>query len=215
MNVLSLDCSTTKASAQLWCDGKPGPAVAWEAERARHEGLFDRLRVLLAEAGWSWVELGLYVVGRGPGAYSGLRVSLLAVQALAEPGGVPVMAVSSMEAMALGLMVRHGLDELTVVGDARRDSFWHGRCVRATLLQSPVEWSVAKLSEASNVLSGARNLVSPHGDSLRALRETVGGHWLDGAPVPTAADVYALVMARRAAGAASDPLLPLYLHPAV
>ena len=56
-------------------------------------GIADRTRVKLAD-------VGAIVVVNGPGSFTGVRVGLSAVKGLAEPGQIPVMAVSRLAVLA-------------------------------------------------------------------------------------------------------------------
>src|SRR5262245_28964878 len=142
MKLLSLDCSTTNANVALFENDQAIASKAWFEQRARHEGLFEIVDGLIKSTGWTYSDINLFAVGRGPGAYSGLRVSLLAVQALAAPGNAPVVAVSSMDALAMNLMKTHGLQDITIIGDARRDSIWFGHADAANIVKHPVKWAV-------------------------------------------------------------------------
>jgi len=55
---------------------------------------------LLAEHGAKLGEVGAIVVVSGPGSFTGVRVGLSAVKGLAEPGQIPVVAVSRLAVLA-------------------------------------------------------------------------------------------------------------------
>lgn len=55
---------------------------------------------LLAEHGANLGEVGAIVAVRGPGSFTGVRVGLSAVKGLAEPGQIPVVAVSRLAVLA-------------------------------------------------------------------------------------------------------------------
>jgi tRNA threonylcarbamoyladenosine biosynthesis protein TsaB len=62
--------------------------------------LIPTLSAALAETGKQRSEIGLLVVTSGPGSFTGLRVGLSTVKALAEVLHVPVVAISVLEAIA-------------------------------------------------------------------------------------------------------------------
>jgi len=216
MRLLSLDCSTTTASLALIDDSGLVAERVWFEERARHEGLFEFGVAAMAEAGWRWEELTLFTVGRGPGAYSGLRVSLLAAQAWAAPGRIPVVAVSSMEAAAMALMDREGLDALLVVGDARRQSVWYGEVRRACLDTDPTSWQVIGREEFVTKMSPGLSIASPHREVLTDLRAAnLSIRWHDDPLIPRAVDVARLAQRRLTSPIPPEALTPLYMHAAV
>ena len=50
---------------------------------AASAGLVPALRAVLDEVGWTWRDVNLWVMGRGPGAFTGLRTAAAVVQGLA------------------------------------------------------------------------------------------------------------------------------------
>jgi len=215
MNVFSIDCSTTMGSIARFKDGCVIQSAAWHEQRARHEGLFAAISQQMQ--GHDWLsDVDVFAVGRGPGAYSGLRVSLLGAQALAAPSSTNVMAVSSMEALALHTAQFTGVKDLTIVGDARRDSVWLGRFHLQNVDEGPMKWRVVKRDEILSLLSPESMLMTPHWDELAFLRDiTKEYQWLDGSQRPTAEQVGILAIRRLNSGSMPEPATPLYLHPAV
>jgi tRNA threonylcarbamoyl adenosine modification protein YeaZ len=216
MKLLSLDCSTTTASLSLIGDAGLVSERVWFEERARHEGLFEAGVSAMAEAGWRWEELSLFTVGRGPGAYSGLRVSLLAAQAWAAPNQFPVVAVSSMEAAALELMEQNNLNDLLVVGDARRKSVWFGHVRRELINHMPTVWHVIAHDQFAAQVPPNTMVATPHPDALAALKLTIEpARWLPETVTPNARAVARLAQMRIKDGMTPEALVPIYMHAAV
>jgi tRNA threonylcarbamoyladenosine biosynthesis protein TsaB len=63
--------------------------------------LVPQIVALLAHHGFSKNDIGAFVVASGPGSFTGLRVGLAAIKALAEILGKPIAAVSLLEVIAL------------------------------------------------------------------------------------------------------------------
>jgi tRNA threonylcarbamoyladenosine biosynthesis protein TsaB len=63
--------------------------------------LVPQIAALLAKHGFNKREIGAFAVASGPGSFTGLRVGLAAIKALAEVLGKPIAAVSLLEAVAV------------------------------------------------------------------------------------------------------------------
>ena len=62
--------------------------------------LVPQIAALLKKHGYSKSDLGAFAVASGPGSFTGLRVGLAAVKALAEALQKPIVAISLLEAVA-------------------------------------------------------------------------------------------------------------------
>ena len=63
--------------------------------------LVPQIAALLAKHGFTKNDIGAFAVASGPGSFTGLRVGLAAIKALAEILGKPIAAVSLLEAVAV------------------------------------------------------------------------------------------------------------------
>ena len=194
MKLLALEFSTETASLALLADGAVVAAQPVDAGQRRSQGLFDAAAALLQGAGWTLAGVEAFAVGRGPGSYTGLRVSLTAANGWALPAGKPVWTVSSGAALAAEVLAeRPDLAEVVVSGDARRGRIWAGRFVRDVrhLVRQAGDW---KLLPAD-----ARG------------REWPEAHWVAAGRAPKAEWVGRLFCT----GGPGEELQPIYLHPAV
>jgi tRNA threonylcarbamoyladenosine biosynthesis protein TsaB len=64
--------------------------------------LVPQIAALLEKHGYSKTDLGAFAVASGPGSFTGLRVGLAAIKALAEALRKPIVAISLLEAVACG-----------------------------------------------------------------------------------------------------------------
>jgi tRNA threonylcarbamoyl adenosine modification protein YeaZ len=192
VKLLALEFSTDAASLALLEDGAVVATLAVDASQRRSQGLFDAVAGLLSRTGWTLAEVDTFAVGRGPGSYTGLRVSLTAANGWALPGGKSVWTVSSGAALAAEIFAEHsGISQVVVSGDARRGTIWAGLFERGGNVRQVGEW---KLSPAE-----ARG------------KEWAAAHWIEPGRMPQAEWVGKLFFA----GGASEELQPIYLHPAV
>jgi tRNA threonylcarbamoyladenosine biosynthesis protein TsaB len=194
MKVLALEFSTAAASLALLADGAVVAAAAVDAGHRRSQGLFDAVAALLKRAGWTFGDVGAFAVGRGPGAYTGLRVSLTAANGWALPENKPVWTVSSGAALAAEIFAeRPEIAQVVVSGDARRGMIWAG------LFERGQGVGVRQAGDWRLLPASARG------------PEWAEAHWAEPGRAPKAEWVGRLFFA----GGASEELQPVYLHPAV
>jgi len=90
------------------------------------ERLLPFVRAVLAEAGFQLAKLDAIVFGQGPGSFTSLRIGIGAVQGLAWGAGLPVVPVSSLQALA-SQPDSAGISEVQVATDARMGEVFHCR----------------------------------------------------------------------------------------
>lgn len=100
MIILALDTTTRGGSAAVLDDDAVLAVRAGDASRTHGERLPAELAAVLADAGLALEAVGLLAVASGPGAFTGLRIGLAAMQGIALTRGVPVVGVSALEALA-------------------------------------------------------------------------------------------------------------------
>jgi tRNA threonylcarbamoyladenosine biosynthesis protein TsaB len=101
MLVLAVDTSTRAGSLAILREGRLLGVRASCATQPHASGLFVDLQGLLDELGISLATFDAFAVAAGPGSFTGLRIGLTAAKAWAEAFSRPVVAVSSLEAIAL------------------------------------------------------------------------------------------------------------------
>jgi tRNA threonylcarbamoyladenosine biosynthesis protein TsaB len=100
MKVLGIDTATEACSVALWQDGAISKRFA-HAGRSHSELLRPMVAEVLAEAGLRVADIDAFAGGIGPGSFAGLRIGVAFVQGLAAAHDRPVVAVTSLELLAL------------------------------------------------------------------------------------------------------------------
>jgi tRNA threonylcarbamoyladenosine biosynthesis protein TsaB len=127
MKLLALDTATDWCSVALWQDGEIASREA-RAERGHGGQVLTLIDALLAEAGIALGALDALAFGRGPGAFTGLRLAASVTQGLAFAAGLPVIPVSDLRALAQQLpLPPHQDARVLVCHDARMgEVYWGG-----------------------------------------------------------------------------------------
>ncbi|MDR0993242.1 MAG: tRNA (adenosine(37)-N6)-threonylcarbamoyltransferase complex dimerization subunit type 1 TsaB [Verrucomicrobiota bacterium] len=195
MNVLALEFSTDQASVALLKDGEVAARANVAAGLRKSQELFPAVERLLASVGWAFQEVDVFAVGRGPGSYTGLRVSLTAAQGWALPAGKTVWTLSSAAALAAEWLAENpSAPSVVVWGSVRRQSVWAAEFERDGL-----RGNVRRNGEWRVLAEEARMEAWPN------------AFWVEAGRAPQAEWVGRLYFMQRA----SEELEPIYLHPAV
>lgn len=124
MNILAIDTATEACSVALESAGEV--IMRYQVTRQQHaQLLLPMIDELLAEANLTTQALDVLVMGRGPGSFTGLRITAAAVQAIALVADCPVVRISSLAAMAHRAWREHALNYCVALIDARMNQvYW-------------------------------------------------------------------------------------------
>jgi len=217
MNLLAIDTSTESCSAALLCGG----ALSERSELAprRHaELILPMIDSLLIEAGLSRRQLDGIAVGRGPGAFTGVRLGISVAQGLALGLDIPVVPVSSLAALAHEAPGEADNAILAVI-DARMGEIYAGAFRRSPDDQvTPImDEMVGRATEFTFPQSKNWTVVgsgwAAYKDALAARLPAPPRH-ADGARYPQARAIARLAQPQFAAGRGVSPeyALPVYLR---
>jgi tRNA threonylcarbamoyladenosine biosynthesis protein TsaB len=187
----------------------PGDAARTHAERLPGE-----LSRVLEMAGKTKAQIDLLAVATGPGAFTGLRIGLAAMQGLAMTLDKPVIGVSALEALAAQIPVREA-DVVIPWMDAQRGDVFAMLIDAATemTLETPAAANPAALLDAwRHHLAGKRAIFI--GDATSRDAAVITAHGTIRAATPIAAQIGQIGLRRAARGEAGPPhaLEPIYVR---
>lgn len=135
MRLLALDGSLARASAALWADGAVVAHRAVAGERMQPTALPPLAEEVLHGAG----TLDAVAVVVGPGGFTGLRTAIALAEGIALGHGVPVIGVTTGEALAAALpdAIRAGREVWAAV-DTKRGKIALERIAPGGLLAAPL-----------------------------------------------------------------------------
>lgn len=125
MKLLALETSTEACSAALAVDGVIVESFQ-VAPRAHTELILAMVDRLLADAGLTLRQLDRLAFGRGPGAFTGVRIGTGVVQGLAYALDLPVVPISTLAALADGARRESGARRVLAAIDARMGEVYWG-----------------------------------------------------------------------------------------
>ena len=203
MRLAAIETSTPWCSVALWSDGELAALERFAGQR-HSELVLPMLESLFKDGK---IEIDAVAFGAGPGSFTGLRIACALAQGLALPRALPVLGVSTLEALAEESGARRvvacidaRMREVYYAALEKHDARWRevipAQCIAPQEAPRPAgEGWVACGSgfEAYGDLGFARTLAQVH---------------------PTAAAVAALAAPRLAAGEGVDAALaaPVYLR---
>ncbi|MBS0377731.1 MAG: tRNA (adenosine(37)-N6)-threonylcarbamoyltransferase complex dimerization subunit type 1 TsaB [Proteobacteria bacterium] len=222
MKILALDTATENCSAALLIDGA---LIGREAllARGQSERILPMVQEVLAEGGVSLAGLTAIAFGRGPGAFTGVRLAASITQGLAFGAGLPVIPVSDLRALALRAFYEvPGTSRALVCTDARMGEVYCGACehtladpaapaaAEAVLAPGRVSLPASWDSGPAPLLAGSGFAAYP--DLERNLRR--GGSQVRPALWPRAHEVATLAVREAHAGRMLPPeaAVPVYLR---
>ncbi len=220
MKTLAIEISTDTGSIALLEGRETVFERDWRESRDERQGFFTLLHEVAQAECLCLESVDTFVVGVGPGSFAGLRMAVSAACGLAAPGGRRVVGISSAEAVAWAVMGETDADEVVVWGDARRNELWAMRFGRGAAWPErrsgmmvggfgvvPEEWARSKalwVTADGDRIGPRLKLICPPGVECVEKRM-----------LPAARHLGWLGVVKREAGEATEPLLPVYVHPAV
>ncbi|MCW9035509.1 MAG: tRNA (adenosine(37)-N6)-threonylcarbamoyltransferase complex dimerization subunit type 1 TsaB [Rhodospirillales bacterium] len=125
MKILALDTATNACSVALRFNGELKARLFEEMPRGQSEALVPMVLDCLEQGGTTFEELDALAVTIGPGAFTGLRIGLSTARALALAAKLPLIGVTSLEAVAHGISEDERKDHnILVVLDAKRSDVY-------------------------------------------------------------------------------------------
>ncbi len=147
MNILAIDTSGNFLSLAIWQDG-----VITEhhqlAKQNQASIIYQELDALFNKANLQLKDCDAIAFGKGPGSFTGLRIGVSTAKALAHVRNIPMVEVSSLEALAMV-----GFNNVCAVMDARRDTVY-----TAIYGDNPLKETQIAISDLKEILQQYDNI---------------------------------------------------------
>ena len=152
-------------------------SVEAEARRASNTQLLPRIDAALAEHGVAREDIACVAVGRGPGSFTGVRIAMATAKGIASALEVPLVSVSSLDAVAWNAWAAGERGPLSVVADAMRKEVYP---VRYLLNDTGIERleadRVVKAEDAARELAAEGDLSGSASATVPSRSDSPGSH---------------------------------------
>lgn len=214
MKLLAFETATEACSVALWVDGEV--LERFEIAPRRHtELVLPWAEALLQEAGIARQQLDAIAVGRGPGAFTGVRLAVAIAQGVALALDRPVVPVSTLAALALPAKASGPV--LAAIDARMGEVYWgafapHGDDLQPLMAECVVKPEAVAIPAGGTWWGMGTGFAAVEGALVRHLGGQLRGS--DANALPHAASVARLAALAYARGGAVPPerLEPAYLR---
>ncbi|MEB3754551.1 tRNA (adenosine(37)-N6)-threonylcarbamoyltransferase complex dimerization subunit type 1 TsaB [Acinetobacter sp. MD2(2019)] len=207
MKLLALETANEQCSVCLVNDDQPVFFQLDNQAKAQTRTLLPLIEQGLQQNDWQTSQLDVIAFSRGPGSFSGVRINAAVTQALAWANDLPVVAVSTLQALAQAAYRLQQLTQVTAVLDARMQEVYianfvldaHG-IMQAVSEEKLLSYAAAQAEIQFTVVGSGAHLLQPE--------NTFGDI------TPTAQDIasIAIELAKQQHWVSAEQALPVYLR---
>ncbi len=105
MKILSLDSATESATAAIIEDNKLLGEITFNYKKQHSVIMMPMIDKLLINTNLSILDIDGFVVSKGPGSFTGLRIGMATIKGLVQATKKPFISISSLDALANNLIV--------------------------------------------------------------------------------------------------------------
>ncbi len=167
MKLLSIDTSTKNFSLAI---SKGGRVIRYRNKvlgRKLSSSIIPEIKVLLKKAQMTLADLDGFVIGLGPGGFTGLRVGLSTIKGLAFATNKPVVGISSLDVLAMNVK-ENGM--VCAICDARRNMIYAGFYEKKNILKKMGKYLLTDIQTVLNQIDTKTILI---GDGIKVFKEEI------------------------------------------
>lgn len=165
MIVLSIDSASKVATAALLDENNLIAEYTINNKMEHSTLIMDMVDKLLSDSNLSIDDIDGFIVSKGPGSFTGLRIGMATVKGLSFGTNKPYVSISSLDALAYSLVSFDGI--ICPIMDALRDSVY--TCLYKSnngKLEKLIDYSALELDDLIKILKDKNEKVIFTGDGL-------------------------------------------------
>ncbi|AEG59024.1 tRNA (adenosine(37)-N6)-threonylcarbamoyltransferase complex dimerization subunit type 1 TsaB [Desulforamulus ruminis] len=170
MFVLGIEAATPVAGVAVVEKGRIMAERLVNNRRTHSVNLLPMIKAVIEESGITPAQINGIAVSSGPGSFTGLRIGMTTAKTLALVWQVPIIGVSTLEALALPLAARGQV--VCPILNARKNevyaAIYKGTADRPQLLLGPLAVSIKELAHGLEAWAGAVTFL---GDGVPEFKE--------------------------------------------
>lgn len=170
MKILSLDSATECASCAVLDDDKLLGEINFNYKKQHSVILMEMIDNLLKNVKLDVKSLDGFVVSKGPGSFTGLRIGMAIAKGLSQGSRKPFVSVSSLDALAYNLAYTDGL--VCPILDALRNNVYTALyCFEGETLKRISDYMVISIDELIDIVSAKNMPVTFIGDAISKFKD--------------------------------------------
>lgn len=171
MKILGIDTATLVCSVAVVSADKMLAEYTLQVKKTHSERLLPLIAAVLEDTGLTPADLDGVAVAGGPGSFTGLRIGMVTAKALGQALDLPLIAVSTLEALAAQNPHFPGI--ISPILDARRSQVYNALFRPGTPLTRLTEDRALSLDELLAELSAQSENVLFTGDAVPLYQQTI------------------------------------------
>ncbi len=172
MKILSLDSATEAATCAVIENDKLLGEITFNYKKQHSVILMTIIDTLLKQIGTNIKDIDGFVVSKGPGSFTGLRIGMATVKGLSEGTGKPYVSISSLDALANNLPFTDGI--LCPILDALRGNVYSAiYTYNENKLKRLTDYMVISMDELLTMLKSKESSVTFIGDATYLYKDKI------------------------------------------
>jgi tRNA threonylcarbamoyl adenosine modification protein YeaZ len=170
MKILSLDSATEAATCAVIEDNRLLGEITFNYKKQHSILVMSMIDNLLKSLKMDINSLDGFVVSKGPGSFTGLRIGVSTIKGLSQGTGKPFVGISSLDALAYNLAYTEGI--ICPIIDALRDNVYTGLYTFVdNKLQLIGDHMIISIDDLISVINEKNNKVCFIGDAIYKFKE--------------------------------------------
>ncbi|WP_251861521.1 tRNA (adenosine(37)-N6)-threonylcarbamoyltransferase complex dimerization subunit type 1 TsaB [Clostridium sp. Marseille-Q2269] len=172
MKILSIDSATECASCSVLDEDKLYGEINFNYKKQHSTILMSMIDTLLKNIDCDISSIDAFVISKGPGSFTGLRIGSATVKGLSEGTKKPFISVSSLDSLAFNLAFTEGI--ICPILDALRGNVYTSLYkFENEKLEKLMDYNVISITDLIDILKCRNESITFVGDGILKFKDTI------------------------------------------